>query len=304
MPGGSSTLTWGSVGASSATDPIGGTTLSGSSAVSPGSTTTYTMAVVGAGTTKSVSVTVVVTRPSATTGLGAAGQCGGTVILTWDAGTYVTGYLVERSTDGMVYSQIGTPTPATYTDTPPVPGTTYYYRVRSTDGVNNSAYSAVASGASLLVPPTPAGLAAVAHGGRLVLTWTAPVGPYGTVTTSVYLGQSSGGEALLASGVAGTTYTASGLQDGVTYWVYVTFTNTCGTSGHSAEISGIPVCCANEFTQASAPASTLTAATAPASTLAMASAPSGSLTPLVAPGSTLVQVGDPTGTLTEGGCPD
>jgi FtsP/CotA-like multicopper oxidase with cupredoxin domain len=88
---------------------------------------------------------------SAPTGLTASVRRG-QVVLTWtDNATNETGFVIERSTDGLNFSPIGT-APArkntgtqTYTDSTVQRGIIYTYRVAATSGANQSAYSNTAS---------------------------------------------------------------------------------------------------------------------------------------------------------------
>jgi titin len=58
---------------------------------------------------------------------------------------------------------------------------------------------------------------------------------------NIYRGQSSGGESYLASvGLLDTSYTDSAVQNGVTYYYYVTAVNLNGESGPSNEVSATP----------------------------------------------------------------
>jgi FtsP/CotA-like multicopper oxidase with cupredoxin domain len=107
-------------------------------------------------TAKSVSGQVVAILPP--TNLVAALQAGPQVGLTWRDNTAIeTGYTVERSTDGVNFSPVGTTPPGTgnikWVDTAVTPGTTYTYRVLATSAVGPSAYS---NTAQVVVPPAPA----------------------------------------------------------------------------------------------------------------------------------------------------
>lgn len=108
------------------------------------------------GTTASCTTKVMVTvpdtqAPSVPSNLVASASSQTQVALTWTPSTdniAVTGYRVERCTGGGCsrFTQIGTPTPASYTDSALAANTTYRYRVRATDAAGNlSGYSAVAN---------------------------------------------------------------------------------------------------------------------------------------------------------------
>jgi hypothetical protein len=77
----------------------------------------------------------------------AATTCGSHVTLTWSP-VGRDSYVVYRSTSqSSGYTQIGTPTSATYTDTDPglLAGTTYYYEVASHDSAGTSSPSSPVS---------------------------------------------------------------------------------------------------------------------------------------------------------------
>ena len=84
--------------------------------------------------------------------------------LGWTASTDnvgVTGYRVERcqGTGCTTFTQVGTPTGTTYSDTGLAPATTYRYQVRAVDASGNlSAYSSIAAATTPDAPPTPPGL--------------------------------------------------------------------------------------------------------------------------------------------------
>jgi hypothetical protein len=77
--------------------------------------------------------------------------------LTWDNPTpnTATGIKIERSTDGTTFTQIGIVGrgDTSFTDTGLSPGTAYYYRIRATNQVGDSNYTATASAATLIVTP-------------------------------------------------------------------------------------------------------------------------------------------------------
>jgi predicted phage tail protein len=85
--------------------------------------------------------------PAAPSGLTAtAGKR--SVTLNWtDNSNNETGFKIERSTDGVNFTQITTvgANVVTYKNTGLTSGTTYQYRVRATNGSGDSAYSNVAS---------------------------------------------------------------------------------------------------------------------------------------------------------------
>jgi pectate lyase len=90
------------------------------------------------------------TPPAAPTALSAvAGKR--KITLSWsDNSSNESGFKIERSTDGIVFTQIATTgaNTATYTNGSLTTGTTYHYRVRAYNSAGDSAYSNVASATS------------------------------------------------------------------------------------------------------------------------------------------------------------
>lgn len=67
-------------------------------------------------------------------------QGNGDVFVSWDISSTATSYSVARSTDGVTYAVINSPTAPNYLDTSVTVGTTYYYKVLATNGDGSSAY--------------------------------------------------------------------------------------------------------------------------------------------------------------------
>lgn len=63
-------------------------------------------------------------------------------LLSWPIVVGATSYSVKRSSDGISFSVVGTPTTNYYTDTTVVVGTTYYYQVASVNVNGTSTYTA------------------------------------------------------------------------------------------------------------------------------------------------------------------
>ena len=84
--------------------------------------------------------------PAAPTDLTASAVSSSQINLTWDASAGATGYEIERSlsaTSG--FSEVGTATATSYSDTGLTAGTTYYYQVIATGGGKSSGASNTAS---------------------------------------------------------------------------------------------------------------------------------------------------------------
>ena len=113
---------------------------------------------------------------NAPTNLTATATSSSRIDLAWtDNATAETSYKIERSTDGVSFTQIAI-LPANYTSYPnqnlPA-GTTYHYRVRAGGTGIQSPYSNVAMAATQPAPAAPANLTATAtSSSRINLTWT------------------------------------------------------------------------------------------------------------------------------------
>jgi hypothetical protein len=203
------------------------------------------------------SATPTTTVPSAPTGLSAT-PGPGKVTLQWTApgtsgdGT-VLGYDVYEgtSTGGEATAPVNGSTPVTgtsYTVTGLANGTTYWFTVKAVNAKGSSAASGQATATPATVPGPPTGLTAKAGQGQVTLTWTAPATDGGSAVTGydVYQSTSKGGEA--TPPVNGTTpipatttsYTATGLANGTTYWFTVKAVNAAGRSPASNEVQATP----------------------------------------------------------------
>lgn len=306
--GDSSTLTWASTNADSATDPLGGTTTSGSQAVSPTTSTTYTFDATGfAGNIeKAVTVTIVVNPPTAPTGTSAVGSCGGTVALSWSGATHTSSYILERSADGSTgWSQIAAQAGTTYTDTPPSPGVLFYYRVKSVKGSATSAASATFSASTILAAPTPA-FTLTAKGTSATVSWTVPIGAYGNLTTTIFrVDPVSLVETAIVANlpVASGQYTITGLSAGVRYFYRVGFVNDCGSGTEAIAQTIVPVCCQNDWAASAAPANSSTASAAPVSTFTASAASVSNAVASTAPSTSFTASPVPSTRFTPGGCP-
>jgi hypothetical protein len=174
--------------------------------------------------------------PTLMTATLAAGATGPVMNLSFrDNANNETGFIVERSTDGVTFAQLGAKLPArtngsatvTLTDTTIGAGatvTTYSYRVTALGQFVMSAYSNVASGAVPILPDAPTALTAanLANSGgqrNVGLTWTA-----GTANVTGFTIQRSA-SSTFANGItttnvasAATTLTVSGLTRNTAYY--------------------------------------------------------------------------------------
>jgi len=86
------------------------------------------------------------TVPSTPTGLYASASSSSSVTLSWSTVSSATSYIVYRSSSsGGTYTQIGTPTSTSYTNTGLSASTTYYYKVAAKNSYGTSSLSGYVS---------------------------------------------------------------------------------------------------------------------------------------------------------------
>lgn len=156
--------------------------------------------------------------------------------LSWtESSTNASGFLVERSTDNLNFTQIGTTvsTVLAYSDTAVTAGTTYFYRVRATSSVGNSTYSNVASAAGLTPPAAPSNLIATAASTTQInVTWQLN----STTGSGNAVERSTDGVNFTQIAVVDdtlTSYSDTGLTPGATYYYRVRVVNPAGNSPYS-----------------------------------------------------------------------
>ena len=165
-----------------------------------------------------ISVTTLLAAPS---GLGASASSSTEIDLTWTSETDATTYLIQRSTNGTLWTTL-TPSPAltsastSYADTSVLPGTTYYYSIKGVDAVGASAPAGTQT--ALTVPGAPALTATVASANSVNLTW----GPVTGATSYVVANSPDGTNWTPISTQAGTSYTNSMLSADTAYYYQVT----------------------------------------------------------------------------------
>jgi len=180
------------------------------------------------------------TPPPAPTGLTAT-PGDQQVELNWNASPGATSYKVKRSeTSGGPYDTIETGvTETTYTDTGLTNYETYYYVVTAVNSAGESPNSNEASATPEAppIPDPPTGLTATPGNEQVELNWNASSG---ATSYKVYRGTTSGDYDTVFPGITDTSYTDTGLTNGVTYYYAVTAVNSSGESGYSNEASATP----------------------------------------------------------------
>ena len=177
-----------------------------------------------------------VTPPATPSSLLATAVGNDQVVLTWiDESIDETGFIVERSIDGLSFDMISSLSAEseTFTDTGLAPNTTYNYRVYAVNAVGNSEKSNVASATTEPPPPPPSapeGLIAQATSDSTVsLTWT---DTSDTETSFEIYRSLEGVNWTLVSTVAANTtgLNDSGLEAETTYYYQVSASNDWGSN--------------------------------------------------------------------------
>jgi len=158
--------------------------------------------------------------------------------ITWSQVSGAVGYILYRanSTNGPFSfpgNYVQSVTTTTYTDANLITNTLYAYEVVAMNAGGVSRPSVVVS----TVPPSPASLGATAGNRQILLNWSASAG---ATSYTIKRGSSSGSETTLVTGITGTSYTDTNLNNGTTYYYLVTATGPGGTSGNSPEASATP----------------------------------------------------------------
>ncbi len=179
------------------------------------------------------------------------------VLLEWsDLADNERDFLIERSTDNVNFAQIGTTgtNAAMFTDFGLTPGTTYYYRVRATNSMGNSAYSNTDSIATpaVTVPAAPLGLTVetapaigvhddvARHPGSALLIWS----DRSNNEDHFLIERSTDNVTFTQIGVQDEnypTYTDITTEQGPTYYYRVRATNSAGNSSYSNTAKIVPV---------------------------------------------------------------
>ena len=181
--------------------------------------------------------------PVVPTNLVATAVSASKINLLWDdSDTSVTGYNIERATDGVNFSLLAT-TPATtksYSDTSVTAGTSYQYRVRATNAAGNSAPSNIATATPLTPPVAPGTLTAtVASGNQVNLAWVNNA----TNQTGFTVERSTDATnfAMITSlDDTARTYSDTTVVAGTTYTYRVYAVNAAGPSAYSNTASATP----------------------------------------------------------------
>ncbi|MEN4042840.1 MAG: multicopper oxidase domain-containing protein [Anaerolineaceae bacterium] len=179
--------------------------------------------------------------PAAPTNLTATVQAGPQVRLAWqDNANNETGFVIERSTDGINFSTLATlgTNITSYTDTAVTPGSSYVYRVKAVNAGGDSAYSNTASVTIPATPAAPTNLSGTTfrQGGnaRVTLTWkdNATNESGFTLQRATNLNFTAG---LNSTNIGANlqTYTTGNLPRNTTFYFRIRAYNSAGTSAWS-----------------------------------------------------------------------
>jgi hypothetical protein len=171
----------------------------------------------------------------------------GRIDLSWTApssnGAPITGYFIQRSTDGTTYSTLVSNTGSsstTYSDTSLSSAQIYYYKVSAINAVGTADASAASSATATTVPQAPTIGTAAAGSSSTSATVTFTAGATGGQTITSFTATSNPGS-ITGSG-ASSPVTINGLTVNTAYTFTVTATNSNGTSAaSSASNSATPV---------------------------------------------------------------
>ena len=165
------------------------------------------------------------------------------VEVSWTASLGATSYTIYRATSGNNRARktvLGSTSETFFNDTTAVPKTTYYYCVKASNPYSTSDLSSYDAGyRSDGCPPVPTDVSATdgTHTDKVQVTWTGS--PWATSYT-VYRATSTSRRAtkVPVGTISATTYDDTTASAGVTYYYYVTATNSYGESGYSAYDTG------------------------------------------------------------------
>lgn len=181
--------------------------------------------------------------PAAPTTLAITVVSNSSLKLSWvDKATNEKGFKVERSADGMAFTQITLlgANVLNFTDTALTSSTKYYYRVRAYNDGGASAYTSVVSATTPAPPAPPAApttlAVSVVSTSSLKLTWA----DKSTNETGFKIERSSDGVTftlITTVGAGVVTYTNTGLTTKTKYYYRVRATNTGGDSANTSVAS-------------------------------------------------------------------
>jgi hypothetical protein len=163
--------------------------------------------------------------------------------LSWNApgdnGQTITQYTVQWSTDNVSFTTYGTTSSTSLNVTDPgswADNTLYYFRVKATNSIGDSAYSTSGSGTTWNVPGAPTAMTVgTTTSTTIPLSWTAPASNGGTAVTDYVVQHSTDNSTwtTFTDGTGtGTSTTITGLSPSTLYYLRVAAVNAVGTGSY------------------------------------------------------------------------
>lgn len=158
-----------------------------------------------------------------------------------DNGDDISGYAVEYTPENNspIYIQTNS-TGLSYTLTGLSNGTSYSLRVAALNIAGTGLYSTTFSGIPATTPSVPSGLSYTSINSGLSLSWSEPFNGGRSIIDYIVRYSSGNTPTLLRTNSTLSSYSLTGLRNGVSYVVDVAAINVLGTGSYSRTITGIP----------------------------------------------------------------
>ncbi len=170
------------------------------------------------------------------TGVAVAQGGGASLVVSWQPVAGATGYLIERSSNGVDFTTVftGTSSATSWTNTGLAGAMRYFFRVRAMSVAGRSTPSATASAVNRPSPVTDAAVTVLSNS-QLVLNWTETSGE-----TGYRIERSTDNVTFTQIATVGTnvpSYAASGLAAGTPYWFRISPLSSTG-DGNPVVVTG------------------------------------------------------------------